>query len=199
MRSIALATEDELSEAVGYRLIAEWKGALEVGLPLRRGGNGYLRSRMRNSGEIFRQMPVLIITDLDQRPCSSVLRSEWLASTPTFGDLLLRVAVREVESWLMADTDAMRALLGRRATAQLPSNPESIANPKEFLLHLASSGPRDVRRDLCPSPGSVARQGLGYNARLCRFVADVWNPERAASRSDSLRRARGRIEQLASR
>ena len=43
MRAIALATEDELSEAIGLRLIAESPFHEADVLPLRRNGSGYLK------------------------------------------------------------------------------------------------------------------------------------------------------------
>lgn len=196
-RTINLATEDELSEAMGIRLIDEWKGRLVVGLRLRRGGNGYLSSRIRNFVEIARKTPLLIITDLDQLLCPSELRARWLGKLKQPRDLLLRVAVREVEAWLLADADAIRGLFGHRASKRLRDDPDSVPEPKELLLRLASYAPRSVREDVCKEKGGIASQGLGYNARLCQFVAASWDPARAASRSESLRRARNRIQELA--
>lgn len=197
MQAVALATEYELSEAVGIRLLSEVKDRIEVGLLFRRGGNGYLRSRIANFCEIARRQPLLVITDLDRLACPAALCSDWLDRTSRPRKLLLRVAVREIESWLFADHDAMRTLLGNAVAARLPKQPEAIENPKEFLLTLAARAPRDVRSDLCAPSGAFARQGLGYNARLCVFVREAWNPERASLRSDSLRRARRRILELA--
>ena len=197
MQRVALATEDELSEAVGVRLLAEHRETLEVGLLLRRGGNGYLRSRLANFCQMARLNPMLVITDLDKWTCPAVLCAEWLGRTTQPEKLLLRVAVREIEAWLLADHEAMGALLGQAVASRLPMLPEAIENLKEFLLGLAARAPRDVRADLCAEAGAVARQALGYNARLSTFVREIWHPERASSRSDSLRRARERIRQLA--
>jgi hypothetical protein len=197
MQRVALATEDELSEAVGVRLLAEHRDRIEIGLLLRRGGNGYLRSRLANFCQMARLNPMLMITDLDRWTCPAVLCADWLGRIARPERLLLRVAVREVEAWLLADHETMGALLGPTRASRLPTLPEAVENPKEFPLGLAARAPRDVRADLCAEAGSVARQGLGYNARLSTFVRESWNPERASSRSDSLRRARERIRQLA--
>jgi hypothetical protein len=197
MEAVALATEDELSEAVGLRLLSEVSDRIEVGLLFRRGGNGYLRSRLANFCEIARRRPLLVITDLDRAACPAALCSDWLGQTLLPRKLLLRVAVREIESWLFADHDAMRTLLGRGVASRLPEQPETVENPKEFLLTLAARAPREVRADLCAPSGAFARQGLGYNSRLCMFVREIWSPDRAASRSDSLRRACRRILELA--
>jgi hypothetical protein len=42
---ITIATEDELSEAVGLRLVADILPRFEVTNMLRRGGNGYLKRK----------------------------------------------------------------------------------------------------------------------------------------------------------
>jgi hypothetical protein len=97
MQWIALATEDELSEAVGIRLIREVGLPLEVGRLLRKGGFGYLHSRLQSFCQLAQHEPVLLITDLDRRPCAAHLIMEWLGRIPRPHRLLLRVAVREIE------------------------------------------------------------------------------------------------------
>lgn len=191
---IVVATEDELSEQVGLCLAAE--AGLDVGQCLRRGGNGYLRSRLTNFCQIAEQQPVFLITDLDQSTCASTLMSGWFGQMQQPANLLFRVAVREIESWLLADHEAMFTLLGRRAP-KLPSDPDSLPDPKQALLRFAERAPRDVREELVAQQGSVASQGLGYNPLLCRWVRETWQPERAATRSPSLRKARTRLRELA--
>lgn len=186
-----------MTEAIGERLISEWSSHLTVGLRLRRQGNGYLRSRIRKFAEIARKTPMVIITDLDQVSCAAELRRQWLGRLAQPPGLLLRVAVHEVEAWLLADDDAMRKLLGTRASKGLPNRPDEIHRPKEFLLRLASHTPRVVRESICRDKSETPHQGLSYNASLCRVVADLWDPARAALRSESLRRARDRIKDLA--
>lgn len=194
MQTVALATEDELSEAVGLRLLSE--AGLKPDLLFRRGGNGYLRSRLNSFCQIAQRQPILVITDLDKSACPATLCSAWFGRVSPPPKLLLRVAVREIESWLFADHDAMRSLFGKTVAARLPEQSETVENPKEFLLKLAMRAPREVRVDLCAASGAVAKQGLGYNARLCRFVREMWSPDRAEHRSESLRRARRRILQI---
>ena len=197
MLQVALATEDEVSEAVGSRLISEWGSRLEVGLRLRRGGYGYLRSRMKNFCEMARRSPVLVITELDRTVCPAALCSEWTRRLSRPAGLLLRVAVREIEAWLLADHDAIRSFFGRAAAGRLPDRTDAIEYPKEFLLDLALRAPRDVRDDLTPGRGSLSSQGLGYNPRLTQYVYQYWDPQRASQRSPSLARTRQRLRDLA--
>ena len=192
MQSIALATEDELSEAIGLRLIAENArlSSLEPML-LRRDGFGYLKSRMKNWQELARQRTVLLLTDLDQKACPVVLREEWLDGMALHAGLLFRVAVREIESWVLADHAGFRVLIGDKG--KLPPAPDELPDPKQHLLRLARLAPRDVRQDLVIVEGSRLRQGLGYNQRLVGWVRSHWDPGRAAERSPSLARARAAL------
>jgi hypothetical protein len=196
MKSIVLATEDVLSEQAGLRLARE--AGLTVHQQLRRGGSGYLKSRIPNFCEMALFQTVVVISDLDQLPCPSELLADWLGPRKKPDNLLIRVAVREIESWLLADHQAMRELLGRRA-GTLPREPESLRDPKGTLLNLARNAPRSVRQDLLPEPGSIASQGLGFNSRLSSIVKTVWNPARAAERAPSLRKMRVRLRELVQR
>lgn len=196
MRSLALATEDELSEAVGLKLVDTLEADLAVSLKFRRNGFGYLKSKMRNFCELARRMPVLLLTDLDTARCPMTLIKDWSRNDTVPSGLVFRVAVRQVESWLLADRESMADLLGVNMR-QLPASPENLADAKRFLLQLANKAPRSVRDELLASKGAAARQGLGYNALLSDFVRLKWNPDRAATRSDSLKRARRRLSELA--
>jgi hypothetical protein len=195
MRPLTLATEDELSEAIAHRILVDFP-TISIGTSLRRGGNGYLRSRIRNFCEIAHNSPVLVVTDLDTHVCPATLRSDWLQRLANPPALLLRVAVREIESWLLADHQAIVALLGKSAARRLPDRPDILTDPKNFLLDLARHAPRDVRSALRAEPGAIARQGLGYNRHLCELVRSSWRPERAAERSPSLQRTSDRIREL---
>lgn len=197
MASVALATEDELSEAVGIRLLAEIEQPLEVSLFLRKGGSGYLRSKMDNWCQLAIQQPVILLTDLDDKQCPSILIDDWFGRKARPANLLFRVAVREIESWLLADHEAMKFLLSNRG--KLPNDPDTLQNPKQRLLQLAKLAKREVRLDLLSDEGAIASQGIGYNARLGDMVRNEWSPKRAAVRSSSLRRTIGRLEELALR
>jgi hypothetical protein len=196
MNSIVLATEDVLSEQAGLRIAAE--AGLLVGQQLRRNGSGYLKSRIPNFCKIASFQPVVVIADLDQVRCPSQLLVDWLGRRERPDDLVIRVAVREIESWLMADHQAMRRLLGRRA-GKLPREPEALLDPKGTLLNLARHAPRDVREDLLPPEGAIASQGLGFNPRRGNLIRTDWSPARAAERSPSLRKTRERLRELAQR
>ena len=158
MRYVNLATEDALSEAVGLKLIYTFLPGFEIDLKLGRRGNGLLKRKLPAYCEIARRTPFLLITDLDAATCAPALISRWLGNISPPDSFLFRVAVREVESWLLADQVSMKRLFGNGAN--VPRDPDSIRDPKECLLHLARGAPRDVRRDLLIERGAIAGSSL---------------------------------------
>jgi hypothetical protein len=107
--------------------------------------------------------------------------------------LLFRVAVRETESWLLADRYAFAELLGI-SVANVPDRPDDLNNPKATLLDLVrKSKRRDLKKDILPAPGVSFPVGLGYNDQLSRFVRERWDSRKAAQSSPSLARAVARV------
>jgi len=189
-----VATEDRLSESVALRLLAEVNVTVEQTRCLGRQGNGYLLKRLRSlNGSSSNHLKVLMLTDLDQKSCAPTLVSAWFDNISRSENLIFRVAVREVEAWLMADTRSFATFLGV-SQALVRSDVETLADPKRELLKLATrSRARGVRQSLLPAANAAAAQGFGYNDLLCAFVRDAWSARDASRNSPSLLRARRRI------
>jgi len=194
---VVLATEDALSEAVGLRLLGEHEIFVRnAPMMLRKGGFGYLRSRMDSWKQMAQRQMVMLLTDLDRVACPILLLEDWLGKNQVRPEnLIFRIAEREVESWLLADHEAFTQLMGKKA--KLPEAPDALPDPKQFLLEQAKKASRDIREDLVSETGAMARQGLGYNARLVAWVKAEWCPQRAADRSPSLARARRALNDAA--
>lgn len=196
MQEIVIATEDILSESVAKRLVAETRSRFVVANALRRNGAGYLRSRFRSFCDIARRTPVLLIADLDTTACPSALIDTWSRRDAIPDQLLFRIAVRQIESWILADREGIAKFLSVRV-ANIPKAPDALGNAKHSLLRVAQKAPRSIRDDLVAERNAIAAQGLGYNDLLSKFVRTTWNPRNAASRSGSLDRARMRLSELA--
>lgn len=136
-----------------------------------RGGFGYLKKQSPAFNNAAKACPFLLITDLDRQPCPSHLIAEWL-KIPKHPHFLLRVAVREVEGWLLGDPIGFGAFLGLKTTFDFES-PEHLPDPKQELLKLANKSPRKSIRDALTwhdkATGQLS-QGPDYNAPLVRFV-----------------------------
>ena len=187
---INLAVEDDLSEAVLRKILQDGR---VVGDCYKRGGYGYLKKNIRGFNVAAKGMPFLVLTDLDSRECAPALIEDWLP-VPIHHNLLFRVAVREVESWVLADRDRFAEFLGIRKTL-VPVNVDAIDDPKEGLINLArKSRKRGLREDIVPTEGSTAKQGPDYNGRLKSFVEEFWNPYEAMHNSPSLERTIRAVE-----
>lgn len=195
MTSISIATEDALSEAVAKKLVAHSAPNMKVELTFRKGGYGYLRNNLRKFYEMASRVPVLLLTDLDAASCPLELIQNWTGGRSVPPGLIFRVCVREIESWLLADSAGFSSLIGRNIGGAL-DRPDELPDPKRTLLNLAKRAPRDVRNDLLVASGTMASQGVGYNSRLIDFVENIWNIHAATHRSPSLRRAGDRIQEL---
>ena len=107
--SLIVAVEDPPSEAVATKLL------LYVGLSsgpvtgLR--GKGWLKRKAQGLNNVAHRIPVFMLVDQDTpEPCPHDLVSEWVRGTrcPQF---YLRVAVMEVESWVLAHREAVSQFL----------------------------------------------------------------------------------------
>ena len=185
---IFLAVEDDLSEWILRRLLAERSVAYAIGAVFKQGGFGYLKKQSPAFNNMAKACPVLLLTDLDQRPCAPELLDEWLKH-PKHPDFLLRVAVREVEAWLLACDGELRRFLGIRRALHF-SAPEILPDAKAELLKLAADSTRRelreaiVRRDR----SGKLRQGPAYNSTLAAFVGQKWQSAAASAKCPSLRR-----------
>jgi hypothetical protein len=113
--------------------------------------------------------------------------------------MCFRLAVRATESWLMADAAALASFL-TVDERWVPTEPDSILNPKVALVDLARrSRKAQVRREMTPPQGASVSVGPLYAANIINFAMNHWSLERACKRSDSLRRARKALRDLGSR
>lgn len=194
---IDLAVEDELSQAILLRLLEESGRPYAPGTVYGRRGFGYLKKTIKGWNRAAKGKPFIVVTDLDldKEPCPPSLLASWLAE-PKHPNLMFHVAVPEIESWLLADTANFARFLGCAARL-MPDDPESLSDPKAFLVGLArKSRLSHIRWRLAPKPGSTAPQGPDYNGCLGEFVRSGWNVVEAAKKSASLRRAIRRIAEF---
>jgi hypothetical protein len=180
-----LAVEDPLSETVLRTVLLQSGRDFAVGQCFQRGGFGYLKKTIQGFNQAAKGIPFLVLTDLDRYPCAPALMDEWLPVEKN-ANLLFRVAVHEVESWVMADQEAFAKYLGIRK-AIVSTRPDEIVHAKEALISMArNSRKRELRQDIVPPTGSTRKQGPDYNGRLSLFVQRHWSLERASRNSPSL-------------
>ncbi|OQX27820.1 MAG: hypothetical protein BWK80_03375 [Desulfobacteraceae bacterium IS3] len=185
---IKLAVEDELSEAVLRKMIAHSSHRYVVGSCFNRGGFGYLKKNIQGFNHAAKRSLFLVLTDLDRGECAPTLIHNWL-SVPRHPNLLFRVAVREVESWVLASRSDFAKFLGI-SKELIPDRADEIDDPKQLLVNLAKKAKsRKLREAIVPRANSTAKVGPDYNGTLIQFVESCWDIEEAVRNSPSLGRA----------
>jgi len=170
---INLAVEDALSEAIARKILSQSGQLYEVGVCYNRGGAGYLKKMIKPFNHAAKGIPYFVLTDLDQVECPPVLIADWLPN-PRHHNLLFRVAVREVEAWVLAHRNAIAKFLSIREEL-IPQNVDEIIDPKQFLVNLArKSRNRNIRESIVPVPKSTAQVGRDYNGQMVYFVEKYW-------------------------
>lgn len=190
MKRVSYAVEGWSDERVAELLIRE------VGFePWQRfvaRGKSKLDPKLRGYNASAKRQPWLVLRDLDtDAPCAGQLVGD-LIGEPAPG-MALRVPVRAVEAWLMADRQAVARHFGIALT-KLPTDPDRIEDPKGKLVDLCRRSRRaTVRAAMVPAPRSGRKAGPEYEASLREFTIDAWRLHAAMEVSSSLRRTVGRL------
>ena len=158
---VSLAVEGLLDRAVARRLVREVgaSSGREYGL----NGKAQIRQSLHGYNEAARHSPWFVLVDLDNdADCVPPFRVSWLPDPAP--KMCFRVAVREVETWLMADRERLAGFLGV-ALSRNPDRPEELANPKRQMVDLARrSRKAAIKQDMVPREGSGRDVGPAYSS-----------------------------------
>lgn len=199
LNTIFLFCEDDLSETVMQKMVKEILGEEAIYTKtLAKRGKGYIKSKINNINSSNPIFNFFVVTDLDQTECAPILIKNWF-TRPIRENLIFRVAVREIEAWLLADISGFAAYL-RLSEAYLKNkigNPDALADPKLKLISLVDEcSIKDYKTDIVKKEKTSYKQGAGYNTRLNEFVENYWNLPRARTQSRSFEKACKALEIL---
>ena len=182
---INAAVEGIVDEAVVKRLI-HFVGGIP-GSVFGKNGKSQLRMKIVGYNKAAHRSPWLVLVDLDHDDgCAPLLCTKWLPQPAS--NMCFRIAVHEVEAWLLADRVRIARFLGVSQSI-VPRDPEAIDDPKEVVVNLAKESRwRTIREDMLPREGSGRAVGPAYTSRMIEFVHRDWSPKTAMNASDSLRR-----------
>jgi hypothetical protein len=183
---INLVVEDDLSEAVLYKIL-ESSRKFAIGTSYGKCGFGYIKRLIKGFNKAALGTPFLVLSDLEEE-CAPTQINEWL-NTPKNHNLIFRIAVKEIESWLLADKSGFASFLNINREL-MPRDVDSIPDPKQCLINLVKRSRKKLLREaIVPVPGRTAKIGPDYNGQLSLFVFNTWNITEAMANSESLRRA----------
>ena len=183
---VNIGVEGDLDEVVLKQMLKYAR--IEVAHVYGKRGKDDLRENIKRYNQAAQHGKWVILVDLNHdAECPPPFISSWLpARSP---GLQLRIAVRAVEAWLLADRNEMARFLGVPGH-RIPTYPEAEENPKATLIKIARRSKRKViREDIVPSVNTTAIQGPGYTTRLIEFTRTRWDPERASLNAPNLKRS----------
>lgn len=198
MTEVLYAVEGGTDVAVAEKLI------VHVGRRPRQvsaaGGSGAIDAKLKRWCQPSNHAPMLILRDwdlVDGVPCPPALLDKVAPHATRPANVSIRIVVRSMESWLMADTWAARKFF---RTSRLPTDPELITTPKLSLVEACrSSSLRRVRVGMVPRPGSGGATGPDFALLVGEYAREYWDPVRAQENAPSLRRAIARMNELVAR
>lgn len=188
---VSYAYEGSTDAAVAERLITHVGATPGNGYGGK--GKGHLLKRLSGYNAAAAFHPWLVLVDLDKPKraddCAVTFRMRHLPKPAL--KMCFRVAVREVEAWLLADRERFSSYFAVPQRRVL-TDPETADDPKAEVIEIARfSRVRDIRLDMVPSKRADQLVGPGYTTRIAGFALDAnagWRPEIAARVSTSLAR-----------
>ena len=195
--------EDEPTQHVVRRIVDYLAGkvprkvVLMDGYPFVVGGYGQLKVKAKKWAEAAEHGSwMLVVTDMDTDKglTPNDLGEKWLGVDclgmlpPKF---IFRIAVREIESWIMADREAFAKYL-HVSEDNVTTTPDELSDPKLELFRIIREKCKALRfKRMLPTKNQHV--GIDYNVRMCEFVDKFWRIEKAMQVSPSLHRAVSRL------
>lgn len=187
---ISLVYEDELHGVVLNKILPS---RFSIACPMQLNGRSKIEAKIQNFNNACKSHPYFVLLDLDLDSCAPTLLQH-LFPQEKHPNMIFRVAVREVEAWLLADAEAFSRHTGI-SVANIPVNPDELPDPKQALINLVRAKARKRIKDaIVPKPGSTAAIGRAYNDELSKYVQLSWRPETARRYSPSLHKAIAALE-----
>lgn len=193
MQPVNVVAEGDTDLAVARVLLT--RAGLLPGVQIDCAGKSKLDARLPGYNAAARGSPWLVLRDLDRdAPCASVLVDQLMPRPGPY--MRLRIAVRAIEAWLMADAERLARFLSIRSSL-VPRAPEELENPKRKLVDLARHSKKPALcKDMVPRRGATRPIGPGYETRIIEFAGGLWRPEVARGHSPSLDRCMRALEHL---
>lgn len=198
---ILIGAEDKPSVAACLKLLKRSPNDLDTKQiwPLKRqGGFPGLMQRIPefNQATSVAGFRVLLLTDLDDNSCPVLYRDAWVVKHGLHinPNLIFRIAVREIESWALADNEGF-AKFFQVPLDKITKSPELSLDPKQEVIQLlALSKHKEIRLGCIPPPEFYSKIGPDYNHYMQLFFSTSWSPLRASKNAPSLKRAYQRLK-----
>jgi hypothetical protein len=160
-------------------------------------GKGKIRKQISAYNNAAQYGFYFVITDLDDDyKCAPLLIKDWLPAQRS-NQLLFRVAIHEIESWLLADRKNFATFFSISQDL-IPLEPDMETDPKQVVISLAKRSRKKVIREAIVPIDEFVSNGPGYNVQFKDFIQKYWDIDSACKNSPSLERAIKLLDKIAS-
>ena len=158
-------------------------------------GSAKLEARLREQASLPSPILRVFMRDADGQ-CPVDIRKRLLPKGSA-DTVVLRVCDDEIESWLLADDVGFSRFFNMPLSKV--ESPNGVDAKERMLGCVSRYGKRNikefVRQESKIRGGRAYIFGARYETILTQFITDEWNIDRAAQRSDSLKRALQRLSE----
>ncbi|MFB6306674.1 MAG: hypothetical protein ABEH43_06755 [Flavobacteriales bacterium] len=198
MSFVFISGEDELTRKTLKKIIENYCPNLQIFKEFPTRGNNIF-PYMKNYNKLSEKYYGFVCCDLDDESCpTNFLENLDFGDDSKNENLIINIAVTEVENWLMSDRINFSNFLSIPPN-YIPLAQETSYNryryeistpvkPSLFIMNNLAplSNNDDIINDLTPINGS--KKGPAYNYQLINFVQNNWSIEEATNNSSSLYR-----------
>lgn len=195
---VRVVVEGTTDLAAVEKVLVSRGARVDLGRAIIAGGRTNLDPRIPSYNAAAKHGAWFALRDADQDgdDCPIRLRETLLAHDEQVPSFCLRLAVRSLEAWLLADMEAAVEHFGV-SRSRVPARPEEERRPKQAFVNACRSSRRsDVRKGIVPPAGSPRDVGPEYVALVSDFFRRSWRPDEAATAAPSLRRALTEIDRM---
>jgi len=188
--------EDEITHQVMLKMYELFQKNFTEFRAIHCHGKGKIKKQINAFNNAAQYGYYFVIVDLDNEyECAPSLIQDWLPLNKQMNNFLFRIAVHEVESWLLADRDNLAAYFSI-SRELIPLEPDNQIDPKHTIISLAKrSRKREIRENIVPID-NYASIGPGYNIQFQYFIKNIWNIDSARKNSPSLDKTIKSLEKL---
>ncbi|MDA8079927.1 MAG: hypothetical protein M0Z79_13455 [Nitrospiraceae bacterium] len=183
-----------IDEAVARRIIQAT--GHDFGTCYGKHGIGYVKEKVKLFNRSAARGVMLVMVDFIDTgaDCPPEVVSQYLPHRNS--NMIFRVVVAEIESWLLADRTNLANFLCV-PQLRMPTLPEQVSDPKQAVVNLArTSRCRHIREAIVPPPQATITEGKMYATEIMKFVREHWDMQKARHNAPSLNKCLSRLEML---
>ncbi|MBM2816339.1 MAG: hypothetical protein HW421_3101 [Ignavibacteria bacterium] len=203
---VIIVAEDEVTRIVLKKILDYFPNKFNIlnEMPVR---GGKIKSLLMNFNKLSEHNTIIMLTDLDTYDCPPALLNSWFKNFRQNPNFIIRIAVDEAESWLMADREGFAEYFKVPLSIIPNSKILSPIKPHIIEMNFPYKSSLYLIREVIQSTGNkIIKEGIAaidktrkghlYNSTMAPFITYHWNIDNAIKNSYSLVRTIHRLSKI---